>query len=512
MKHSLLLPALTIGLCCAAATPLASTLQGKAGPKRANPVNLTTYAVNSSNGRFTASRQLPATIKVTYYSEIPKDDGTVARDTLEHNVCKVGYTAGGLMNSITRQAWLGGGLWLRDTTLMAFNDYNLPASLETRSLLKSDPDGPATPSLATLTYSYADGQRYMGFHYQKRTFEPDTTYSEFQRNSIIYTPASGGQGESVTLSEADDYGTRLRTFTTLGTNDQGAPTSVAYAQLSGSDTVAALTIGDIKWGRTATVKRLHELDMNAFNSPFTIDDVPLSLLTDYWKNGDNDLQGFTMSCGGFIGKVDTYTKADTLCVLIDDNDEHDSIEVRLLRDDASGDLTISDNDGYSYRVQAYPADFPDFMTQFLTDVPGNDSHMINLLLPSVMGGRVYSSNLPFTLEYDNAGRLARILYSMGTIDVQSASQSAMSMYVAVECSDYAPYTSVAQLAGDAPWRAVAGSGSIAVSGAGGQQVSVFALSGRLMYNARVADDATISVPAGAYVVKVGPQARKVIVR
>ncbi len=510
MKHSLLLAAMATGLCCAAAAPLASTLPRKAKPKPANPVNLTTYAVSTSNGRFTASRQLPATIKVTYYSETPNDDGSVARDTLEHNVCKVGYTAGGLMNSITRQAWLGGGLWLRDTTLMTFNDYNLPSVIEVRSLLKSDPDGPATPSLATLTYSYADGRRYTGFHYQKRTFEPDTTYSEFQRNGITYTPASGSRGESVTLSEADDYGTVTRTFTTLEANGQGAPTSVAYTRCRRGDTTALLTIGDIKWGKAANVNRLHELDMNAFNSPLTIDDVPLSLLTDYWKNGDNDLQGFTMSSGEFIGKVDTYTKADTLCVLIDDNDEHDSIEVRLLRDDASGDLTISDNDGYSYRVQAYPTDFPDFMTQFLTDVPGNDSHMINLLLPSVMGGRVYSSNLPFTLEYDNAGRLARILYSMGTVDVNA--MSAMSMCVAVECSDYAPYTSVAQIAGDAPWRAVAGCGSIAVSGAGGQQVSVFALSGRLMYNARVAEAATISVPAGAYVVKVGPQARKVIVR
>lgn len=500
------------GLCCMAATPLASTLLRKVKPRPARPVNLTTYAVATSNGRFTASRQLPATITVTYYCEIPMDDGTVARDTLEHNVCKVGYTAGGLMNSITRQAWMGEGMWLRDTTTMTFNDYNLPASLETRSLMKMSLDDPATPSLATLSYNYADGQRYTGFHYQKRTFEPDTTYSEFQRNGIIYATASGTRGESVTLSEADDYGTRLRTFTTLKANAQGAPTSVAYVQTTDGDTLVSLNIDDIKWGKAANAKRLRELDMNAFNSPFMVEEVPLSLLTDYWKNGENDLQGFTMSGGDFSGQVDVTTKADTLCLLINDNDENDSLQIKLRRDAASSDLTISDSDGYSQCAYAYPADFPDFMTQFLTNVPGNDSHMLYLIAPSEMNGRVYSANLPFGIEYDNAGRLTRILYSMGTIDVQSASRSAMSMYVAVECSDYAPYTSVAQIAGDAPWRAVAGCGSIAVSGAGGQQVSVFALSGRLMYNARVADAATISVPAGAYVVKVGPQARKVIVR
>ncbi len=501
------------GLCCVAATPFATTLQRKAKAKPANPVNLTTYAVSTSNGRFTASRQLPATITVTYYSEIPKDDGSVGRDTLEHNVCKVGYTAAGLMNSITRRAWMGEGIWLRDTTTMTFNDYNLPASLETRSLMKMSVDDPATPSLATLSYSYADGQRYTGFHYQKRTFEPDTTYTEFQRNGIIYAPASGTRGESVTLSEADDYGTSLRSFTALKANAQGAPTAVAYVQTVNGDTAVTLNIGDIRWGKAANAKRLHELDMNAFNSPFTVEEVPLSLLTDYWKNGENDLQGFTMSERGFEGKVDVTTKADTLCLLINDNDENDNFLIKLLRDDASGDLTISDSDGYSQCAQAYPADFPDFMTQFLTNVPGNDSHIINMLLPSEMGGRAYSANLPFTIEYDNAGRLARILYYMGTIDVQSAARSSMTMYVAVECSDYAPYTSVAQIADDAAsWQALGGHGSISVTGAAGRQVSVFALSGRLMYNARVADAATISVPAGPYVVKAGPQARKVIVK
>ena len=53
---------------------------------------------------------------------------------------------------------------------------------------------------------------------------------------------------------------------------------------------------------------------------------------------------------------------------------------------------------------------------------------------------------------------------------------------------------------------------IAVSGVNGEQVAVYAVNGRPAYNAPVADSATISVPAGIYIVKVGAKACKVIVR
>ena len=58
--------------------------------------------------------------------------------------------------------------------------------------------------------------------------------------------------------------------------------------------------------------------------------------------------------------------------------------------------------------------------------------------------------------------------------------------------------------------AVGGAGKIDVTGAEGKAVAVYSVAGQQM--AAVNGDATINVPAGVYVVKVGSDCQKVMVK
>ena len=72
------------------------------------------------------------------------------------------------------------------------------------------------------------------------------------------------------------------------------------------------------------------------------------------------------------------------------------------------------------------------------------------------------------------------------------------------------YSGVNGVAADATWNAVGGAGKIDVTGAEGKAVAVYSVAGQQM--AAVNGDATINVPAGVYVVKVGSDCQKVMVK
>lgn len=72
------------------------------------------------------------------------------------------------------------------------------------------------------------------------------------------------------------------------------------------------------------------------------------------------------------------------------------------------------------------------------------------------------------------------------------------------------YAGVNGVAADATWNAVGGAGKIDVTGAEGKAVAVYSVAGQQM--AAVNGDATINVPAGVYVVKVGSDCQKVMVK
>lgn len=81
-----------------------------------------------------------------------------------------------------------------------------------------------------------------------------------------------------------------------------------------------------------------------------------------------------------------------------------------------------------------------------------------------------------------------------------------------ECSDFMGYTSVAEIDEGASWTAVGGAGKIDVRGAGGKALTVYGVSGRLVYASASADNATVTAQPGIYVVKVGNKCKKVAVR
>ncbi len=508
MKHSLLLAVIATGLCCMATTPVASVTKRKAQSKITKPVNITSYNINTHGNRVETSRQLPGRLNAYYYYEEVAGDGMTTRDTSELNLGKISYTDDGIISCIYRNGWVE-GFNIRDTTELIFNEYNLLARRNMRFFINA-PSNTSWWRNETMRCNY-DGSRFTGYLQNSQLIETDTTYNSFDNYSIIYTPAGNGQNESLAFRNISDYGTSVSSYTVLESEDNGAPIKVDYTMTYKDNTRAHIVVSGIKWNKTGNMAKLREFDINTFNSPYSVEDVPLSFITGYCKNGENDLRELTVTLDEEQLKVGLSSNNDTLYISTDGSDTELPPITKIYREPASNDLYIYDDD--TVHIQCYPADVPDFLIHYLSWVPAEHSYLFDVLRPTVLGDRLYSQ-VPFELEYDNQGRLTRVKYRMSQIETTTVSGQPVTgaYYAVVECSDYTPYTSVAQIHDDnGIWRAVGGNGSITVVGVDGQ-VSVWAVSGRLMYGGRVAGETTVNVPAGIYLVKAGDMCRKVVVR
>ena len=85
--------------------------------------------------------------------------------------------------------------------------------------------------------------------------------------------------------------------------------------------------------------------------------------------------------------------------------------------------------------------------------------------------------------------------------------------IITNCTFVSQPTGIDGVAAEAKARVSAAEGAITVAGADGARVVIADVAGRIIWNARVADDATLAVPAkGVYVVAVGSERTKVLVK
>ncbi len=309
-------------------------------------------------------------------------------------------------------------------------------------------------------------------------------------------------------------------YTVLETNTAGAPTKVSfiYGSISSEeiDTTYEVIFSDIEWVKANAPSKIFKLGLDM--SDHIYNEITLQNVLQNWVTNDNQLKSCNYKLIShnkyYVNHSGTTTVTVTdnnITIAVKDKDDSGYDNTIVIGRDSAGNINVSTIGG-AYSLYPYPDNLPDYAVKFITGTTANlldIQRTSDFTAPTTIGDHLYSP-VPFTLEYDNNGALTRITYKDKASEGDGLITQELN-YV-IEFSDFNPYTGIQQPEAMTQWKAFGGNGSIAVSGVNGQQVAVYAVNGRLAYNAPVADSATISVPAGIYIVKVGPKACKVIVR
>lgn len=333
-----------------------------------------------------------------------------------------------------------------------------------------------------------------------------------------YKAATDSTPESVT-TVTDGF--VIKRYTVLETNSQGAPTKVSfiYGSISSekTDTTYEVIFSDIEWAKANAPGKILKLGLDM---SYTIyNNITLQNVLQNWVTDDNQLKScnynFISHSRYYVNHSGTVTVAVTdndITIAVKDKDDSGYDDTLVIERDSAGNINFNSK-GYSFSLYLYPDNLPDYAVKFITGTTANlldIQRTSDFTTPTTIGEHLYST-APFTLEYDNNGALTRIVYN-DNASAEGDGLITQELDYVIVFSDFNPYTGISQPEAKAQWKAIGGNGSIAVSGVNGEQVAVYAVNGRLAYNAPVADSATIDVPAGIYIVKVGAKACKVIVR
>ncbi len=533
MKHSLLLAVAITGLCCAASTPWAQIKDKMPKTKTQTQSQAIRHAVLSqASYRATPSQFLPQTIKAhgTFRQESSFSDGDFtiqSNNTVsDSTTCKAEYTDGLLskLNSDNKYQYLienyEGSESTKQTTNFAANG-TISYFHNSKNLLDS----------TNYNFYYSEGsQRIQLDLYHKYGYDNNAQCISYNENALAYGRQWFENSNTYDYKAATDStpecvttikNKTIRRYAVLATDSKGVPTKVnfVYGNFSSEkiDTTFEITFSDIKWTKANAPGKIFKLGFDM--SPEIYNYITLQNVLQNWATDDNQLK----SCSY---KLTTHNRYHTnhsgtmvmdvtdakITIAVNDSDSEFSDNITIERDSA-GNINVSTSQDTN-KYYAYPDNLPEYMVKFIAGVSADymDSPRVgDFIETTAIGDRLYSPS-PFTLEYDNNGALTRITYKDSTSISSSDGSITQKLNYVIECSDFNPYTGIQQPEAMEQWKAFGGNGSIAVSGVNGQQVAVYAVNGRLAYNAPVADSATISVPAGIYIVKVGPKACKVIVR
>ncbi len=541
MKHYLLLAAAITGLCCAASTPWA---QIKNTTPRAK-----THAQSSTQARIrqaitnhaTPSQFMPKTIKAygrfDQTSSFATANAMASADfaiqsksiIIDTTTCTAEY-ADGLLTKLSPDNKCQYIIENSDGEESARNtmDFTTKGTIKyfhnSKNLIDS--------AIYNFDYRYGEQTRNLSL-YHRYGYNNDAqwiSYSEKEyangnvwysgNTTYDYKEATDNTPESVTTLTD---GFLIKRFTVLETNSQGAPTKVNYIYGSFSsekiDTTYEIVYSDIKWGKANAPSKILKLGLDMSYAIYN--DITLQNVLQNWVTNENQIK----SCNYKLNSHSRFYSDHNGTVTVDVADNKITINVKdsvdseydntiIIERKADGTINVDSKYGNSYSLYLYPDDMPDYAVKFIT---GTSADIIDMqrtsdfTVPTTIGDKLYSPE-PFTLEYDNNGALTRITYKSDTSDSSDDGTITQEMSYVIMFSDFNPYTGISQPEAKALWKAIGGNGSIEVSGVDGEQVAVYAINGRLAYNAPVAGSATISVPAGIYIVKVGAKACKVIAR
>lgn len=527
-----------MGLCCMAATS-------------GSPIRTKSAAACKVNGKDTPANLRPKSLKVVGEYTYSKTDSysktansEVYRDTLD---CQLKFSDSGLLSQLKKSKSFyfyemtdsnttdsdietTTGLYSVAGTLnFNYNDRNQVDSTNYR-LAITDKGGnhDALNCVRHHAYTYDSDGKCMGVN---RYYDGGIT-REDKKVKVEHKQATDSTYETVTTTDLN----YVRRYTVLEADSKGVPTKVNYLKRyignkQTVDTILDVTLTDIEWTKASNPSKIKDLTLD--ESPTAYSDATLQNILQNWMNDENQVESFNYTAKIYLEALEMGFEQTGYATAALENDG--SVDVQIWHyeegyalntgslwienNSTSGNIRTGGMGASGLQLYALPTSLPDYMVKFLTDgLTSDDVDYMSKKSPAqfaepyVVGDRIYTK-YPVTVEYNDDGSLKQVKISYSEDDyVSNLSWSERLSYV-IDCVYDDGTTGVAQPATDAlQWNAIGGNGTITLSGINGNQVAIYAINGRLAYSATVANSATVGVPAGIYVVKVGAKAVKVIVR
>lgn len=520
MKKFLLIAAAGIVLGCAVAG--ARGMQVKDLKSLARMVNRTNYAVSSNGSRVEAKSSLPRTVKLLNTKEVdnyvPQSvDEESKVDTTNTVLCHLEYDSFGRLSRCVREAsdirfydvtFTG----LRDTLLFNYHEDGRLSELEVRGYDIDFFDKYVQRTKNHVKFIY-DGDRLVG---EEETYDSEDGYSSFSKNTVaagkLLDRCQALMLRSTMKTDSRER-TKCRAFVLDETNADGSPKRVSLMDSVGVDTYETL-IGfeDIKWNKFTSIDDMLKLDLTALYMGFNDSQTgaPLSVFTDCLNTDKNDVASF---------KVVFYDEGgdnDTVPVVV----SHVGKELQYDLLNGNGDV----EERYNYEPHDDDGGFC-YRTNFGGDMVYTDVYTFSDVsqLPDCLY-EISSIGLIEFEDFELFQQNGHLLTLRNVVNISRDNQGNITKFETeyrddgliftqiAECSDFMGYTSVAEIDEGASWTAVGGAGKIDVRGAGGKALTVYGVSGRLVYASASADNATVTAQPGIYVVKVGNKCKKVAVR
>lgn len=536
MKHLLLLATASLGLCCASFTAWAQNKSNlaKSHLRPSKKAYISKYPVLNPTGRTTPSEFQPKTIKAWgLYNSSSTNNESV---TFSYNVK--------MADTIICNAEYSDGLVTKfnvNKTFLYFTEVSEQGADTVQEILQSRNDGSilyfhnskdlidSINYNSTYYYDWNDETEerklLQAFDYDNNAFCTRMSEREWlngensSSTDLLYEHKEVTDStESLTIYN-DGI---IKKYTVLAYNDEGAPTIVKYIygdNYSGEITPAyEITFTDIKWEKANNPSNILKLSLDL--SPTIYENFTLQNILQNWVTADNQLKSCNYSViahkyyySDRQGSVNvSVTKNNITIAINDDNDDNDD-EITIKLDPITQDVCVNSK-AVEYKYFAYPENLPDYMVKFLTGATLELADIETpacMIQPIIIENRLYSE-IPFNIEYDDNGVLARIILNISdSTNAETYSITNEFNYV-IECSDYSSSTNISKKSINPQWKITGNKGSITVNGLNGKHMNVYSTNGLNVYHCMSEDSVTIPVPAGLYIIKVDSTTCKVVVR
>lgn len=500
----------------------AATMAATAGPNRGINIskrmtrlpNRTSFNISANAGKIMASSDLPRTVRL--YNVIKQGD---TQDTTCTVTCNLSYDSYGRLTQCIRTV---DEVTLLDSTLHNVSDtvtfdYYPNGLLRTTDAHTFYASYNRLINMTEATTNLYTGSTLIGYNYNYTSSNGEWTKSSIKFEKGLYNGTDEARitTYSDTTESSDPYQTKY-IFHVTGYNEaDGSISGIRYIENRRNKDEARVDIRNIRWRKWSGMSWFDNISYTDayFGVSQDTETLPLALFTKFFNTDANDVESFdAVTLYG-----DNNTPDDTVSVNVThdgqslvystNSDEYYGNIYRYTPLDALGSFNIHvdyndpecEPEDYTYKGVSF---LPDYMVKLSSvPVPGFDDFEID-----TQGDDLITYRDDYEVMHDAQRRLVRFATKYAHAyddDVE---------YQIAECSDFMTVTEVAEISTATSWTAIGGQGTISVRNAGGNSLTVYAISGRLVYATGSATDADVEAQPGIYLVKVGSKCQKVIVK
>lgn len=502
-------------LMCATATMAAATGSAHSfniNKRMAQMPNRTSFNISVNAGKIMAESNLPRTVRL--YNVLKQSD--TEQDTTFTVTCKLFYDSYGRLTHCIRtiaELEIPGSTLHDISDTVDFNYYpnGLLHTITANSFYPSSIGIINTKQTMTNLYS---GTTLIGYDY---TYSSD--YGAWTKGSSKFEKGLY-KGTNVarisTVSDTTDTGEIDQTKQTFYVTDyntaDGSIGGIRYMLESDSVEETIIDIRNIRWRKWSGMSWFDNISYTDAYSGVSeeTETLPLALFTKFFNTEANDVESFevvTYSDGAPYDSTTVQASHDGSSLVYNTiiSGGYNGPNYRYTPLDTLGSFNI-----YVNHIDINPTDHTYLGVNFLPD------YFIKLITAPISRFEDFGIGLQaddlityrddYEVAHDTQHRLVRFATKY------AHPYSDRVEYQIAEFSDFLTMTDVGEINTATTWTAIGGQGTIGVRNAGGMPLTVYAISGRLVYTSGSATDADINAHPGVYLVKVGNTCQKVIVR